>query len=174
MRTPHPVAAFVAFGAMFVVVAACGDSSGDRDTADKTPGSDVVLVPGEGELAQGSLVDESGLITEWEFAFELSDAESAQAIESSIVEVADEVWLTAGPAGWDLSLVWSGLPCNVRPTVEVAGSDEELSSLTVKVGPKVVPDTNPPTECEAVEARHALYLKTAATAAPDIRALRRS
>lgn len=132
----------------------------------------AVVVLGVGLLAgctassspEPALVDDTGMVEEYEFHFdtELSLRDAPEEL------LAQQHWIvmTEPPAGWDLRVVWDALPCEAAPTVTVQSQAGRISSISVDVGPMLHED------CDAMEARHVMDLKTSSSASSDIELLR--
>jgi hypothetical protein len=151
--------------AAVLVLSGCASRTEKRAGATSEPVSQSVSGPGAGRL-----VDDSGQIGEWAFRFdEELEAEDPREPFGYLQEpiaaasVDDGPWLVASPLeGWDLRIVWGALPCQQQPRVVVAGAGGLLTAITIYRGPRV------PADCEAMEARYAVDLRTAAVPAPDI------
>jgi hypothetical protein len=151
---------------VMLVAAGCGAADdGESNIADVD--DDVVVVAANEAREAGRVVDEGGLVEEWEFAFNLSDADADQLIGSAVAQDGDDAWLIREFSDWHFVLLWSALPCNTHPVVIVHG-EGTLASLSVEAGPEVVIDAEPPMACESVEVRHAVYLRTSESGEGDI------
>jgi hypothetical protein len=156
---------------VMVVAAACGGADHGESNITGVD-DDVVVVPEDEALEAGRVVDEGGVVEEWEFAFTLSDADADQLMASAVAQDGDDAWLIREFSDWDLVLLWSALPCNTHPVLVVHG-EGTLASLSVEAGPEVVIDAEPPMACESVEVRHAVYLRTSASVEDEVEVSRR-
>jgi hypothetical protein len=143
-------------------ITACASSSDHRHDGEA---DETVIVPDGGELAAGRVVDPEGVVSGWEFRFDVADTKPDD--HAVLSETPDHFRLIEDTAG-DLHLTWSELHCKVRPTVVIEGDGATITSFTIDAGPIVLPDTAPSAGCDSREARHALTLTTDAAVSDDV------
>jgi hypothetical protein len=112
--------------------------------------------PDDGEEPVATLEDAGGLVGAFEFVFNLPDDGVPDYVRSENQIGDDQIWLAEGPSGWDYRIVWTALPCNTAPDIHVSGTEDYIDAITIVVGPIVSPDG----DCEAMEARHAVNIRT--------------
>jgi hypothetical protein len=94
--------------------------------------------------AHPELVDPEGLVAQHEFLLPARDDDVLPHLDRP---VDDQAVVIDGPDGVDVRVVWTALPCQVAPRVEVS---RELNNLVVTVdrGPQVL---GPGEECPSME-----------------------
>ncbi|MGH8773755.1 MAG: hypothetical protein ACRDWI_00780 [Jiangellaceae bacterium] len=114
----------------------------------------VVSSCSDDESGAPELVDDSGVVDDWYFSFDVR-----YGLTDGDVEVVQ------APGGWNLRVVWSALPCQTAPIVRVEGQDGQLSAVLVDPGPAQSPSGG---GCDSSEAFHTVDLKTSGPPNPDM------